>query len=135
MPTTFATLSDNPTMDRAGFRFGPRGTQGSRTIMLRELTELFVALPPDATRDDYTTAIVQENALGKRTYATRLSSRQRLTEMYGLDPTLAVFRVLRHLWRIDPPASPCSPCSVRSPVTLCFARPPSRCWPSLPAKN
>ena len=46
MPTTFATLSDNPTMDRAGFRFGPRGTQGSRTIMLRELTELFAALPP-----------------------------------------------------------------------------------------
>ena len=106
MPTTFATLPRNPAMERAGFRFGPRGTQGSRTIMLRELTELFAALPPDATRDDYTTAIVQENALGKRTYATRLSSRQRLTEMYGLDPSLPLFRVLRHLWRMDPPGQP-----------------------------
>ena len=45
--------------------------------MLRELTELFAALPPDAAREDYKAAIVQENALGKRTYATRLSSRQR----------------------------------------------------------
>ena len=106
MPTIFATLPRNPTMDRAGFRFGPRGTHGSRTMMLRELTELFALLPRDATREDYKAAIVQENALGKRTYATRLSSRQRLNEMYGLDPRLALFRVLRHLWRIDPPGQP-----------------------------
>ena len=106
MPTIFATLPHNPAMDRAGFRFGPRGTHGSRTIMLRELAELFAALPPDATREDYGAAIVEENALGKRTYATRLSSRQRLNEMYGLDPRLALFRVLRHLWRVDPPGQP-----------------------------
>ena len=106
MPVTFATLPRNPAMDRAGFRFGPRGTHGSRTIMLRELAELFDALPPSATRDDYKTAIVDENALGKRTYATRLSSRQRLNEMYGLDPRLALFRVLRHLWRADRPGRP-----------------------------
>ena len=101
MPSTFATLPRTPTMERVGFRFGARGTHGSRTIMLRELTELFAAVPARATRDDYTTAIVDENALGKPTHATRSSSRQRLTEMYGLDPRLAVFRVLRHLWRID----------------------------------
>ena len=101
MPVTFATLPRNSTMERAGFRFGPRGTHGSRTIMLRELTELFAALPATATREDYKTAIVEENVLGKRTYATRLSSRQRLAEMYGLDPRLALFRVLRHLWGLD----------------------------------
>lgn len=106
MPRMFSTLSGNPAMERAGFRFGARGTHGSRTMMLRELTELFAALPPDATRDDYTTAIIEENALGKRTHATRLSSRQRLIEMYGLDPRLAVFRVLRHLWRLDPGGQP-----------------------------
>ncbi len=106
MPVTFATLSRTPAMERAGFRFGARGTHGSRTIMLRELTEILAALPPDAARDDYATAIVEENALGKRTYATRLSSRQRLNEMYGLDPRLALFRVLRHLWNIDPAGRP-----------------------------
>ena len=106
MPPTFATLPRTPAMERAGFRFGPRGTQASRTIMLRELTELFAAAPPDATRNEYTAAIVDENVLGKRTYTTRQSSRQRLIEMYGLDPRLALFRVLRYLWCIDPPGRP-----------------------------
>lgn len=106
MSNTFSNLSHDPAMERAGLRFGPRGTHGSRTIMLRELSELLAALPPDATREDYSTAIVEENVLGKRTYATRLSSRQRLNEMYGLDPRLALFRVLRHLWRIDSSGRP-----------------------------
>jgi hypothetical protein len=106
MPITFATLPCNSTMERAGFRFGARGTHGSRTIMLRELTELFAALSPTATKDDYKTAIVDENTLGKRTYATRLSSRQRLTEMYGLDPKLAIFRVLRRIWPLGPQGQP-----------------------------
>ena len=106
MSTTFATLPRNPAMESAGYRFGPRGTHGSRTIMLRELTELFAALPPSATRDAYTTAIVEENVLGKRTYATRLSSRQRLAEMYGLDPRLAIFRIFRRVWPIGPHGQP-----------------------------
>ena len=106
MQTTFAALPRTAAMKRAGFRFGARGTHGSRTIMCRELTELFAALPTNATRDDYTAAIVDENALGKPTYTTRSASRQRLTEMYGLDPRLALFRVLRHLWRIDPVGRP-----------------------------
>lgn len=106
MPITFANLARNSTMERAGFRFGARGTHGSRTIMLHELTELFDALPPGATKDDYKTAIVNENVLGKRTHATRLSSRQRLTEMYGLDPRLAIFRVLRRIWGLGPQVQP-----------------------------
>ena len=101
MPGNFTTLPRTPAMERAGFRFGARGTHGSRTIMLRELAELFATVPPQATRDDYATAIVEENALGKATHSTRSSSRQRLTEMYGLDPTLPLFRVLRHLWHVD----------------------------------
>ena len=106
MTKIFATLPRTPAMERGGFRFGPRGTHGSRTIMLRELTELFAELPSTATPEDYKTAIVEENVLGKRTYATRLSSRQRLAEMYGLDPRLSLFRVLRHVWPIDPQGQP-----------------------------
>ena len=136
MPATFATLPRTRAMERAGFRFGPRGTQASRTIMLGELTEILAVLPADATRDDYGTAIVEENALGKRTYATRLSSRQRLNEMYGLDPRLALFRVLRYLWKIDPAGRPLL-------AMLCaLARDPSsprdratRCCRSSPARN
>ena len=39
MPVTLATPPRSPAMEREGFCLGPRGTQASRTIMLRELTE------------------------------------------------------------------------------------------------
>ena len=45
MPVTFATLPRRSAMERAGFRFGPRGTQASRTITLREPTEAIRAGP------------------------------------------------------------------------------------------
>ena len=81
--------------------FGERGTQSSRHIMLHELGELLDALPAGAGRRDYAAAIVDENVLGKPTLATRRATRQRLTELYGLDPAVPLFRVLRRLWKFD----------------------------------
>jgi len=88
-------------LERAGFRFGECGTQSSRHIMLRELGELLDALPSGADRLDYTAAIVEQNVLGKPTLATRRATWQRLTELYALDPTVPLFRVLRRLWEFD----------------------------------
>ncbi|MCY3598511.1 MAG: hypothetical protein OXN85_00865 [Gemmatimonadetes bacterium] len=88
-------------LERAGFRFGERGTQSSRHIMLRELGELLHALPAGANRLDYAAAIVDENVLGKPTLATRRATRQRLIELYALDPAVPLFRVLRRLWEFD----------------------------------
>jgi len=102
----FSTLHRTSEMEHAGFRFGPRGTQSSRTIMLRELAELLNEVPPDAKKSAYTAAIVGQNVLGKPTLATCRISRQRLREMYGLDPAISLFRVLRLLWRADPPGRP-----------------------------
>lgn len=84
-----------------GFRFGDRGTHSSRTIMLAELSAAIAAAPPNGTRADYTSAIVDGNCLGKLTAATRRLTNQRLGELYGLDPTVALFRVLRRLWDLD----------------------------------
>lgn len=99
----FARLAPSRALRRAGFRFGARGTQSSRNTMQGELSELLGALPSDAGREDYATAVVAENILGKPTLAARQSARQRLSELYGLDPSLAVFRTLRRLWDADPP--------------------------------
>lgn len=99
----FPHLAPNRALRGAGFRFGDRGTQSSRNTMLGELSELLGALPPDARREDYVDAVVAENVLGKPTLAARRSTRQRLSELYGLDPSLAVFRTLRRLWDADPP--------------------------------
>lgn len=89
-----------------GFRFGDKGTHTSRTIMLRELTDLLETVPANGDREAYATAIVEENALGKQTAATRRLTLQRLRELYGLDLRLPLFRVLRRLWEVDAPGRP-----------------------------
>ena len=91
---------------RWGFRTGHRGTHTSRTIMLNELTQLLDVVPADAPRSQYVEAIVDGNCLGKPTAVTRKTSAQRLTELYGLDARVMLFRALRHLWADDEAARP-----------------------------
>lgn len=61
------SLARTAAMEGAGLRCGARGTQSSRSIMLREPREVLRALPPEASRADYSAAIVDENVLGKPT--------------------------------------------------------------------
>ena len=74
--------------------------------MLAELTDLLDALPPAASRQDYFAAATEANLLGKSTAATRRLTDQRLGELYGLDPGLTLFRVMRRLWPADPAGRP-----------------------------
>jgi len=99
-------LDSRDDLSAAGFRFGDKGTHTSRTIMLSELTDLLAAVPAGAPREHYAAAIVEENVLGKQTIATRRLTSQRLGELYGLDPRLPVFRVLRRLWAADEAGRP-----------------------------
>jgi hypothetical protein len=92
--------------DLVGFRFGDRGTHTSRTIMLEELSALMRDSAPAATRAEYRTLIVEQNCLGKRTAATRKLSDQRLSELYGLDPRIMIFRLMRRFWQADEQARP-----------------------------
>jgi hypothetical protein len=74
--------------------------------MLADLTDLLAAVDQGADRDAYAKAIVDENVLGKPTIATRRLTYQRLRELYGLDPRLPLFRVLRRLWAVDETGRP-----------------------------
>ena len=104
---SFTLDGEHPSNAEAvGFRLGAKGTHSSRTIMLAELEAVLKAIPTDATHTDYASAIVEANCLLKATVATRRISVQRLRELYGLDPKLPLFRVLRRLWAIDPPGRP-----------------------------
>jgi len=89
-----------------GFRFGDKGTHTSRTMMLAELSALLAATPPSATRLEYAAVIIEENALAKPTLSTRKLSNQRLGELYSLDPSVALFRVMRRLWDADEKSRP-----------------------------
>ncbi len=86
---------------RVGFRFGEKGTHSSRTIMLEELSILLRTTPASFNRKEYQKVIVQDNCLGKRTVSTRKLSHQRLSELYGLDGEVLLFRVMRQLWQTD----------------------------------
>ncbi len=86
---------------KAGFRIGDKGTHTSRTIMFKELDSLFEDREQGAPREAYVSAIIDHNCLGKQTVSTRKLTCQRLSELYGLDPSILLFRVLRQLWQVD----------------------------------
>lgn len=101
--------------NQLGFRDGDRGTHSSRTMMLAELRRLLNAVPIHSkyslektapSKADYRNEIVHENVLGKPTQSARSSSAQKLVELYGLDPNLTVFRLLRFFWALDELAQP-----------------------------
>lgn len=101
---------DNPRVrplpEELGFRSGPGSVHESRTIMLGELGLLLDHLPADAPADRYRLAIVEDNVLGKPTRSTRLKTAKYLASLYALDPSRAVFRLLRHFWGSDPTGRP-----------------------------
>ena len=92
--------------ERVGFRFGDKGTHTSRTIMFDELSVLLRAAGPEVKRSDYRSLVIEDNCLGKRTVATRKLSDQRLSELYALDGSVVLFRIMRQLWLADEKGRP-----------------------------
>jgi hypothetical protein len=90
----------------AGFKTGSPSVITSRTIMFAELQALLSTLPAAARPSDYRAAIIEENALLKRSAATRRSTAKHLAELYALDPRVPIFRVLRRLWDAEEAGRP-----------------------------
>ena len=89
-----------------GFSKAITGGHSARSMMLREMRTLFSAMPLSLTRDDFTKAIVEENVLEKPTLSSRKKSLRHLVELYGLDPSKALFRVLWNLGHADSDSLP-----------------------------
>lgn len=88
-----------PTADiKYGFVTGSLGAHLARTIMVEELGNLFRACTPTSDTPDYRKAIVDDNVLLKKTTGTRVESYRRLRQLYGLSPSVFVFKVMRELW-------------------------------------
>ncbi len=85
-------------LNEFGFRVGERGTHSTRTIMVRELTTLLNDVPARGTKDDYRAGVETDNVLGKKTASTRSLTFKRLSELYALDRSVTLFRVLRECW-------------------------------------
>jgi len=79
-----------------GFSNASVGGHSARSMMFQEMRTLVCSMPFEAARGDFSKAIVDENILEKPTQSSREKSLRHLTEIYGLDPSKALFRVL---WR------------------------------------
>lgn len=91
-----------------GFNPGVGGVHTARTMMLEDLTGLFEYIQdPDADKQAYIKAIVDDNCLNKRSYKTRKLTARHLTDLYSLDPSVTIFKVLRYFWERDPEGGPC----------------------------
>jgi hypothetical protein len=86
---------------RFGFRSGSGGAHQARSMMLNEITELFRAVPREADAEKYREAVVDRNALSKKTLSNRMLTYGHLENLFGLDPSLALFRAFRKLWDFD----------------------------------
>ena len=100
-----ATTQRESALHALGFRFGTNGPHAARTMMLSELRALLEHVGPEATRADYTRAIVDENALAKPTRKARELTYRHLSALYGLDAN-PIFRALKRLWPLNVAAQP-----------------------------
>jgi Putative inner membrane protein (DUF1819) len=86
---------------RFGFSNASTGGHSARSMMFLELRILVRAMPLTATKDDFTKTIVEENVLEKPTLSSRKKSLRHLIELYGMDPSETLFRVLWQLGHAD----------------------------------
>src|SRR5260370_14476298 len=89
-----------------GFINEPVGAHSSRTMMLAELRLLLAVCPQYARLEEYRSAVIDENALLKKTVATRKASFRWIRELYALERKILLFRALRDLWDEDPQVQP-----------------------------
>ncbi len=84
-----------------GFRNGDRGIHSSRSMMFADLEQLLAAASASWGDQEYRAHLDDENILGKRTAMNRTHTARKLRALYGLDPQITTFRLLRHFWELD----------------------------------
>ncbi len=90
----------HPAIQRhTGFDLARSGVHNARTIMAEELGLLLRAVPATtATLDDFKQAVLVDNCLGRKTYASRAGTLRHLKALYSLDYSFPLFRGLRYFW-------------------------------------
>jgi hypothetical protein len=89
-----------------GFSPASLGGHSARSMMFLEMRTLVRALPLIVAKDHFTKIIVAENVLDKPTLSSRKKSLRHLRQLYGMDTSKALFRVLWELGHADGEALP-----------------------------
>ena len=99
--------NDSSKLSKFGFKFEKGGVHLARTMMLDELrTVLSYVKSPNPTKKDFVSAIEIDNCLGKRSGKSRSLSARHLVDLYSLDPSIPIFRVLLYFWTRDVEGQP-----------------------------
>ncbi len=88
--------------------------------MLSDLASVLETTPSDASLAESRAAITEENVLAKKTASNRRLTAQRLSEIYGLDAAVHLFRHLRFFWELDDEGRPLLACrcaNARDPLS------------------
>jgi len=99
-------IPDANRLFRLGAKLSGGGAHISRTMMLSEITRLLSVVPAGADMAEYRAAVIDRNALSKVTESTRRRTYRHLRELYGLDPSIPLFLLLRQLTQVDPQSTP-----------------------------
>lgn len=100
------TLRTEQQLTKLGFKFGKNGAHSARSMMIVELKYLLDTFDEDTTSDMYKRAVVDLNVLHKPTEKSRSLTSRHLIDLYGLDPQLTLFKVLRQWWERDEASQP-----------------------------
>ncbi len=84
----------------------PGGPSTSQTIMVLSVQRLLSVVPPTAPLEEYRSAVMDDNVLGKQTSGGREWAFRQLRRFYGLNPRLLLFRALRDLWMVETAGQP-----------------------------
>lgn len=94
-------------MEYFGFTDKPGSVHTKRTMMFKELdTLLHYFHNEEVSREEYINAIVDQNCLSKRSGATRKYTFEYLSDLYGLDSSITLFRTFLYFWNRDPDSRP-----------------------------
>jgi len=94
-------------MSRFGFSFEKGGAHTARSMMLQEMQLLLSAVEsPNALKKDYQIAVIEENCLGKRSGRNRAITWRHLVDLYSLDSSTTIFRILLFFWKRDSKGQP-----------------------------
>lgn len=90
-----------------GFLCGKSGPHTARTLMLEELSALLENVDlGEASMETYKSAITVDNCLSKKSGKTRELTFRHLKALYGLDPSIPLFRTLLYFWKREPEGRP-----------------------------
>ena len=89
-------------LDDLGFELHKTGAHTSRTIMLEELETLLSLFNYEPVKkEEYSIAIIDNNCLNKKTGISRKLTFRDLVVLYGLNPSILLFRALLYFWKRD----------------------------------